>query len=268
MKQSVTQNSQKYIRDELLQNVLDLLDADDGKTFAEKKKYIVDYIQEWANGPHGDTTEEIAQKEQFGETINQEFWKKEKEITLENGITMRRVQQSDHKGYFAIQQAYSATAYMLKNPAYCDMLWDEHISSKGLTMTILRYGNYIGYCGINNILKENWEIGIELLPEYTGQGVGYCAISKMLNKIHERLGRDFFIARIDPRNIASQKLFEKLGALPDGITADWTENESIMLQCEEEHLDQIDEELINIAKKFNVAPRKLLSHVLKYSLKI
>lgn len=264
MKQSVTQNSQKYIRDELLQNVLDLLDADDGKTFAEKKKDIVDYIQEWANGPHADIAEEI----QFGETINQEFWKKEKEITLENGITMRRVQQSDHEGYFAIQQAYSATAYMLKNPAYCDMLWDEHISSKGLTMTILRYGNYIGYCGINNILKENWEIGIELLPEYTGQGVGYCAISKMLNKIHERLGRDFFIARIDPRNIASQKLFGKLGALPDGITADWTENESIMLQCEEEHLDQIDEELINIAKKFNVAPRKLLSHVLKYSLKI
>ena len=264
MKQSVTQNSQKYVRDELLQNVLDLLDADDGKTFAEKKKDIVDYIQEWANGPHADIAEEI----QFGETINQEFWKKEKEITLENGITMRRVQQSDHEGYFAIQQAYSATAYMLKNPAYCDMLWDEHISSKGLTMTILRYGNYIGYCGINNILKENWEIGIELLPEYTGQGVGYCAISKMLNKIHERLGRDFFIARIDPRNIASQKLFEKLGALPDGITADWTENESIMLQCEEEYLDQIDEELINIAKKFNVAPRKLLSHVLKYSLKI
>ena len=83
MKKSVTQNSQKYIRDELLQNVLNLLNADDGKTFAEKKKDIVDYIQEWANGPHGDTAEEIAQKEQFGETINQKFWKKGKEITLE-----------------------------------------------------------------------------------------------------------------------------------------------------------------------------------------
>lgn len=268
MKKSVTQNSQKYIRDELIQNVLNLLNADDGKTFAEKKKDIVDYIQEWANGPHGDTAEEIAQKEQFGETINQKFWKKGKEITLGNGMTMRRVQQSDHEGYFAIQQAYSATVHMLKNPAYCDMLWDEHISSKGLTMTILHHENYIGYCGINNILKENWEIGIELLPEYTGQGVGYCAISKMLNEIQERLGRDFFIVRIDPRNIASQKLFEKLGAIPDGIAVNWTENESIMLQCEEEHLDQIDEELINVAKKFNVSPRKLLSHVLKYSLTI
>lgn len=268
MKKSVAQNSEKYIREEIIQGVLDLLNVDDGKTFAEKKESILNYIEDWANGPHTDTVEVLAKEEQLGEAINQKFWEKGQEISVGNGITMRRVQPSDCEGYFAIQRAYLVTAPMLKEPTYRDMLWEEHISPKRLTLTILHQGSYIGYCGINNLLKEVWEIGIELCPEWTGQGIGYSTVSKMLEEIQKRLGKDTFTVRIEPRNIASQKLFEKMGAVPDGIAANWTENQMMILQCEEDNLNQIDEELIGIAQKFDVPPRKLLSHVLKYSLKL
>ena len=268
MKKSVTQNSEKYIREALVQDVLDFLNADDGKTFAEKKESVLDYIQNWSDSSHTETTEAFAQKEWLGEAINREFWEKGQEIQVGNGITMRRVQSSDCEGYFAIQRAYLVTAPMLKEPTYRNMLWEEHISSKRLTLTILYHGSYIGYCGINNLLKEPWEIGIELCPEWTGRGIGYGTVSKMLEEIQKRLEKDTFMVQIEPRNIASQKLFEKLGAVPDGVAANWTENQMAILRCEEDNLDQIDEELIRIAQKFNVPPRKLLSHVLKYSLKL
>ncbi len=43
------------------------------------------------------------------------------------------------------------------------------------------------------------------------------------------------------------------------------EEEDIRM-CEEENLQEIDEKLIEVAEKFGVEPRKLLSHVLEYSL--
>ena len=163
---------------------------------------------------------------------------------------------------------YLVTKHMLKEPTYCNMLWEEHIASKRLTLSIHSDGSYIGYCGINNLLQEPWEIGIELRPEWTRRGIGYRAVSAMLKEIQTRLGVHVFCVRIEPRNLASQRLFEKLGAVPDGLTVGWTANQEIVLQCEEDNLDQIDEELIRLAEKFGVPPRKLLSHVLRYSLEL
>ena len=179
-----------------------------------------------------------------------------------------RVQESDREGYLEIKRAYLVTKHMLKEPTYCNMLWEEYIASKRLTLSIHSDGSYIGYCGINNLLQEPWEIGIELRPEWTRRGIGYRAVSAMLKEIQTRLGVHVFCVRIEPRNLASQRLFEKLGAVPDGLTVGWTANQEIVLQCEEDNLDQIDEELIRLAEKFGVPPRKLLSHVLRYSLEL
>lgn len=42
--------------------------------------------------------------------------------------------------------------------------------------------------------------------------------------------------------------------------------EENIIRCEEENIDAIDEELERVAKKFDVEPKKLLSHVLEYEL--
>lgn len=62
-------------------------------------------------------------------------------------------------------------------------------------------------------------------------------------------------------------MFEKLGATPYGIAENILHEEEDMRNCEEENLELIDDQLIHIAEKFAVEPRKLLSHVLEYEFK-
>jgi len=110
------------------------------------------------------------------------------------------------------------------------------------------------------------EIAIELLPKWTNQGIGFQAITAMIDAIAIRLGVAEFRIRIDPGNQASQKLFEKLGAQPNGISEFLIHDQAALEKVEEDNLHLIDDDLIALAAKFGVEPRSLLSHVLEYTL--
>ena len=86
----------------------------------------------------------------------------------------------------------------------------------------------------------------------------------MLSEIRQRLAVCEFRIRIDPGNTASQKLFEKLGAVPNGISEFLLHGEDELARCEEENLQYLDDNMVALAEKFGVEPRKLLSHVLEY----
>lgn len=47
----------------------------------------------------------------------------------------------------------------------------------------------------------------------------------------------------------------------------WIHDQEMLRQCEEDNLHHIDDNIIAVAEKFGVEPRKLLSHVLEYTLK-
>ena len=64
----------------------------------------------------------------------------------------------------------------------------------------------------------------------------------------------------------SQKLFEKLGAEPNGISEFLLHEEADIRRCEEENIHLLDKRIQELAKQFNIEPRKLLSHVLEYKL--
>ena len=146
------------------------------------------------------------------------------------------------------------------------MLWSEHTEQKSLMLSIYKHGVYVGYCGIQDLSKKVWEISIELLPESTKQGVGYVAISSMLDTMRDRLGKTKYRIRIEPTNQSSQRLFEKLGAVPNGVSELWVHDREDLDQLENDSLQLIDDTLTSVAEKFSVEPRTLLSHVLEYKL--
>lgn len=59
-------------------------------------------------------------------------------------------------------------------------------------------------------------------------------------------------------------LEEQLGFQPYGLSEFLLHKEEDKLAAEEEYKDQLDDRYMALAKKFNVKPRKLLSHVLEY----
>ena len=163
-----------------------------------------------------------------------------------------------------VREAYQKL--MLNEESYRNALWKDHCGEKSLMLSIILDDQYIGYCGIKNTAQEPWEIAIELYKKWTNHGLGRIAISAMLDAMVIRLGVRQFRVRIDPSNHASQKLFEKMGAQPNGVSEYLILDQKELEKVEKENLNLIDAATVALADKFGVEPRKLLSHVLEYTL--
>lgn len=263
---TVKNRSMQKSMDSILQDALDILESDDGKSFEEKKALLLRMLSDKQDALLAGRLVDIAIAGKNAAQIRDSFWKFGKEIAAPNGITLRKVSTADRDVFLALQRCYSPTPAMLEQEAYQNMLWSEHTEQKSLMLSIYKHGVYVGYCGIQDLSKKIWEISVELLPKNTKQGIGYVAISAMLDTIRDRLGMTKYRVRIEPTNQSSQRLFEKLGAVPNGISELWVHDREDLDQLENDGLQLIDDTLIAVAEKFAVEPRKLLSHVLEYKL--
>lgn len=264
--QTVTQNIAKESLNKTLDEVLELLEADDGKSFEEKKDAAISLLRKETNPELANTLVALAVSDTEGAKIKDIFWNCGN-IFCDNGrIVLRKPEEPDYEDYISIQKAYNPMRGMLKEKPFCDMIWRELNEDKSLILSIERDGVYVGYCGIKNTAQTPWEIVIELKPDWTGKGIGGIAITAMLQEISSRLKRSEFRLRIEPSNHASQKLFERLGAIPNGISELWIHDKETLEKIEEGNFHQINAQLLEVAKKFQVEPRQLLSHVLEYTL--
>lgn len=257
-------NVAKASRNAILQDALDILEADDGKSFEEKRDAVIKQLTKKDYTELDKILVEKAIADKAGAETKAAFWKYGKVIPVGGEIVLRIVEPEDRDGYLYLQKKYSTLRAMLKEESYCDMVWREHTEDKSLMLSIAKGTEYIGYCGIKDTSLDLWEIAIEMKPEWTHQGIGYAALSAMLKAMKDRTGVTRYRIRIDPSNYVSQRLFEKLGATPFGLSELWIHDPNVLEKCEEDNLHLIDNQLIEVAEKFNVEPRKLLSHILEY----
>jgi len=265
-KSEITKNVKKNSINMVLQEALDILDADDGKSFEEKRDAVIQRLTQKDDTELSRLLVERAIADKEGAEIKTSFWGSGTLIPVSETILLRPVQPCDHEIFDTLQKANPLIQSMEDKEPFLDLVWREHNEDKSLMMSIVMDRDYIGYCGIKNTAQPIWEIAIELLPEWTKHGIGFLALTAMLDEMKSRLGVSKYIVRIEPANMASQKLFEKLGARPSGIVDLWFNEQTTLKKCEEAGLHLIDDDMIEVAKKFNVEPRKLLSHVLEYEL--
>lgn len=266
--QSLAAGAMKIAVEDSIHKVMDILEKEDGRTFEEKKEEAISYLKDKEDALLAKRLIDIATADEIGEKIYRKFWKMEEYITIENNTILRKVQDLDKDIFIELQKENNIVKSMLKEEAYHNMLWNEHIEHKALMFSIMVNNEYVGYCGIKNTTHEQWEIAIEILNKWKYKGIGYKAISAMLNEIRSRLNVSEFRVRIDVENYPSQRLFEKLGAEPNGISEFMLHDEADIHRCEEENIYLLDENerMEELARRFNVEPRKLLSHVLEYKL--
>lgn len=257
----------KICMEDTVQKVLDILEKDDNRSFEEKKQEAIEYLKTQEDSLLAERILKAAINDETGKNIKEKFWNSGDVEKSDAHVYIREVKEIDRDQFIELKKETCIMKSMLKEESYRKMMWNEHIQDKSMMFTIEVDGEYTGYCGINNLSCEDWEISIELLKKFRNKGIGYTAISIMLSEIKSRLSINKFIIRISPDNYASQRLFEKLGAVPYGIAEYLLHDEDDILLCEEENIDAIDESLMQVAKKFGVEPRQLLSHVLEYKLR-
>lgn len=264
--QSLAANVMKISIEDSIHKVMDIIEKEDGRTFEEKKKEAINFLKDKENTLLAERLMDIATYDEIGKKIYKKFWAMGECIITENEIILRKVQDSDKDIFIELQKENNIVKSMMKEEAYRNMLWNEHIEYKALMFSVIVDNEYAGYCGIKNTTHEQWEIAIEILNKWKHKGIGYRAISVMLDEIKNRLNVSEFRVRIDVENYPSQRLFEKLGAEPNGISEFLLHEEADIRRCEEENIHLLDERIQKLAKQFNVEPRKLLSHVLEYKL--
>ncbi|MDY3900341.1 MAG: GNAT family N-acetyltransferase [Atopobiaceae bacterium] len=144
--------------------------------------------------------------------------------------------------------------------------WDD-VSSEGslfCTITASKDRRTCGFCCIEQLEEDPSEIGIRLLPEFRGRGIGGEAVSALIAGVERMAGPTEFVAQIDADNEASQRLFRRLGFLPDHVDTPIFKDPTLIAWLEESRLNLIDDRLRALADEFGVEPRTLLSHSLVF----
>src|SRR3984885_6976776 len=78
---------------------------------------------------------------------------------------------------------------------------------------LLDGGKLIGDCGFRALTDdpEQVEIGVTLAPEFQGQGFATEAVRALLDYLFVTLDKHRVFGSVDPRNVSSLKLLERIG---------------------------------------------------------
>ena len=181
-------------------------------------------------------------------------------------LLIRRPAEEDKPFFLELKENYSFFKRTFAHDELKDGLWEDHLKPYTLYCSILRRDNsdYVGYCGIKNLYKSAWEIAIELREEYCGKGYGYEAMTAFFDNVTGILGPHEYSSRVAVDNTASQKLMEKLGFEPFGLSEFILHTEEEKREAEEKYAYKIDNRYKELAQRFHTTPEKLISHVLEY----
>lgn len=190
---------------------------------------------------------------------------------MREDIKLRPMSKGQDCGnYIRLQKEVSPFRHMFDDKDFCDKSWNDMFAEGRVPYAITETGceDFCGYCAIKNIKKDKPEIEIELLEQFRGCGIGYAALCNLIQTIVGENGVRNFTYCTDPDNYASQALVSKIGGKPDGLKRFFFLRENEVKKFEEENMGMIDDRLEKVALLFCVEPRKLLSHILVYTIAI
>ena len=111
----------------------------------------------------------------------------------------------------------------IKNSPLCEIVWEEmwqrRISEDLITYSILspKTQEFMGYCQYKNLSTNKPDIGIELLPQFQHQGLGYAVCCALISVFFEKTSFSEIYYKVERRNTPSIALVEKLGGTRNGV---------------------------------------------------
>lgn len=144
-------------------------------------------------------------------------------------LTLRPLREVDAIALFAIWSDFEAMRYFSFPPMTCMAQATERISRKiGISaegdelifaLELQGTGEVIGDCALFNSDERNLraEIGFSLVRQHWGYGYMSEAANALLDHAFNTLGLRRIEGDVDPRNVASTRLLERLGFVREGL---------------------------------------------------
>ena len=144
-------------------------------------------------------------------------------------LTLRRVTPDDAPHMLSYLSKPEVVRHMGLNPftslddALEEIAWYDSIVANGTGMrwgiTLTGQDEVIGSCGFLNVASKHQraEVGFELSPDHWGSGIASEALEAVVQHGFAELGFHRIEALVEPANIASQRLLERLGFTREGL---------------------------------------------------
>lgn len=153
--------AKKYMK-EMAQSVLDILEADDGRTYEEKKAEAIKILSKEQKSMmciKKISNKKISNEEKETEIVTR-FWSHGEIKSVSNGIILRQVDECDKEKFIELQKENAILPAMFRQEDFQNDLWQEHIADTALMCSIILRDEYVGYYGIKNVAHDKWEIAI------------------------------------------------------------------------------------------------------------
>lgn len=122
-----------------------------------------------------------------------------------------------------VMKYYGLEPFDSINDALDEISWYQSIFEENTGIrwgiTIKNQNEVIGSCGFLNRVPKHYrsEIGFELSKDYWGQGIASEALKAICKYGIEQLNLQRIEALIEPPNLSSQRLVERLGFIREGL---------------------------------------------------
>ncbi|WP_195892096.1 GNAT family N-acetyltransferase [Bacillus niameyensis] len=144
-------------------------------------------------------------------------------------LVLRKITNEDAKSVLdylsdeEVMKYYGLEPFKSINDALEEISWYQSIQDNktGIRwgITLKEKGIVIGSCGFHNHVSRHLrtEIGFELSREHWGKGIAAEAVEAIITYGYEHLNFQRIEALIEPPNLSSQNLVEKLGFIREGL---------------------------------------------------
>lgn len=236
-------------------------DAEGDAVVDELKNWLEELIEEPEKS-------ETSEKEQVHTpiTVDRALLPQAEEVVAEgNKVILKVCSELEREQYLEVSYTYSIFKEMYKEDSFREQIWKEFKSEDSFVCSIFDKERdvFVGYCSIRSLAKPEWELAMELKKEFCHKGYGSEALPLLMEYLHKATGRRFFRARVEVDNRPSQKLVNKLGGYPNGVSEFMIHGEDIT-RFQQEHKDMITDDIRAVAEEFCMEPEDLLGYVLEY----
>jgi RimJ/RimL family protein N-acetyltransferase len=148
-------------------------------------------------------------------------------------LRLRRFTFDDVPAVHAIHSRDDITRWLYwdtRNEADVRAVLESHLarpSEVGVVLAIERDGELIGHANLSVGEHRQGEIGFVLHPDHQGRGYATEAAEAMLALAFDTYGLHRVVGRLEPRNVASAAVLERLGMRKEGqlIENEWVKGE-------------------------------------------
>ena len=141
-------------------------------------------------------------------------------IFLDNSIFVLKLMEENHKQeYTKLVLGDSVINNSSPLDTVCEDTWQRRINKNTVTYSILspQTLEFMGYCQYKNLSTTKPDIGIEILPQFQHQGLGYAVCCTLISTFFEKTSCSEIYYKVERKNTPSIALIEKLGGKRDGV---------------------------------------------------